>query len=317
MLDELDSFLDQSLSYTRTLVAQISPVLLYQQGLAAAIHWLAETIMPRHGLTVHVEAEDELPAETLNEEMRIMLFESVRELLFNVLRHSGADHATVTMRQRDGGLELAVIDAGRGFRSETAPLEGVDPHGFGLFSIRERMTLLGGHFQLSSSPGAGTRAVVWAPLTAREAEADEVLQPTVPAAPVSGPSPATRRGTSTRVLVVDDHAVVREGLMMMLGKEQGIIVVGEADNGRSALEMAERLAPDVVLMDVSMPEMDGIETTSQLTAQHEGIRVIGLSMYEDESIAASMREAGAVDYLCKGCSPEALVETISRACQPA
>ncbi len=97
---------------------------------------------------------------------------------------------------------------------------------------------------------------------------------------------------------------------MMLGKEDGIVVVGEADNGMDALEMAERLHPHVVLMDVSMPHMDGIETTQQLKARQNDIKVVGLSMHEDKSVAEAMRGAGASDYLCKGCSADILVQTI-------
>ncbi len=157
VLADVEQFLDESLVYTRSLMAQISPVLLYEHGLMPAIHWLAERIMPRHGLTVTVREEAELHAEALSEDVRIMLFQSVRELLFNVLKHAGVDRAEVIVRRSGEGLEIIISDMGAGFPHQTVPVDDVEPKGFGLFSIRERMTLLGGRFELVSTPGMGTR----------------------------------------------------------------------------------------------------------------------------------------------------------------
>ena len=314
LFDEIDGYLDQSLSYTRTLIAQISPVLLFEQGLVPALYWLAETVMPRHGLNVTVREMDDLPDEMLEEDVRIMLFESARELLFNVLRHAGTDHAEVRIARHDGGLALTVSDHGQGFVVNDARLEDAKLHGFGLFSIRERMGLLGGGLELTSTPGQGTTATLWTPLRL-EASTPVNLPPhtgTVDVKPVLDFGSGARSST-VRVLVVDDHAVVREGLMMMLGKEDDLLVVGEADSGHTALSLVPQVAPHIVLMDVSMPDMDGIEATAELTAQHPDVKVIGLSMYEDESVAASMRGAGAVDYLCKGCSAERLTDAINKA----
>ncbi|MEX0746264.1 MAG: response regulator transcription factor [Phycisphaeraceae bacterium] len=113
-----------------------------------------------------------------------------------------------------------------------------------------------------------------------------------------------------RVLVVDDHAVVREGLLMVLRRSPFIEVVGEAGDGHAALEQARRLNPDVVLMDVNMPGLNGLEATAALRAENDTAKVIGLSMYNDDEVANLMREAGASAYLSKGCSTEQLTQTI-------
>jgi DNA-binding NarL/FixJ family response regulator len=98
-----------------------------------------------------------------------------------------------------------------------------------------------------------------------------------------------------RVLFADDHKVMRQGLIRLVAGKPGILVVGEAANGREALEKVRLVKPDVVVMDISMPEMDGIEATRHIKAELPDVRVIGLSMHEDEHISQSLHEAGAED----------------------
>ena len=107
-----------------------------------------------------------------------------------------------------------------------------------------------------------------------------------------------------KVLIADDHAVVRNGLRMLLELEDDIVVAGEAENGRLAVEEATRVAPDVVLMDLTMPEVDGIEATRQLQEQCPRAKVLVLtSIVDDAQVLAAVR-AGAIGYLLKEASPE-------------
>jgi CheY-like chemotaxis protein len=115
---------------------------------------------------------------------------------------------------------------------------------------------------------------------------------------------------SIRVLLADDHAVVRDGLTRLLANEPGIEVVGQAADGIEVVQMALQLTPDIILMDVSMPYLSGVDVTRRLTQQLPGIRVIGLSMHRQEDIASAMTSAGAVAYLTKSMEPEALVAAI-------
>ncbi len=103
----------------------------------------------------------------------------------------------------------------------------------------------------------------------------------------------------TRVLIVDDHKILREGLRSLLDDAAEFEVVGEADNGRDALKLAKKLTPDIVLMDVAMSELNGIEATRQLVAMMPGIKVLGLSMHSDSRYVKRMLEAGASGYLLK------------------
>jgi DNA-binding NarL/FixJ family response regulator len=113
-----------------------------------------------------------------------------------------------------------------------------------------------------------------------------------------------------RVLVVDDHALVRRGFATLLAGEPDLTVVGEAANGQMAIELTRQLSPDVVLMDVNMPVMNGIEATRAIHAEFPMVRVIGLSVFEDPDQTAAMRHAGAVGYLHKNATAEALLAAI-------
>ncbi|MEI7814859.1 MAG: response regulator transcription factor [Coriobacteriia bacterium] len=117
----------------------------------------------------------------------------------------------------------------------------------------------------------------------------------------------------TRVLIVDDHYMVREGLKVFLSASDGIDVVGEAANGAEAVELCENLAPDVVLMDVMMPVMDGAEATSRIKAAFPSVEVIALTSFVEEDLVARTLDAGAISYLLKDSRPEPLLQAIADA----
>ena len=102
-----------------------------------------------------------------------------------------------------------------------------------------------------------------------------------------------------KILIADDHQIMREGLRSMLEKEPGIKVVGEAEEGRTTLRLARELAPDVIIMDVAMPDLNGIEATRQIVAEFPAIKVIALSMHDDRRFVLNMIKAGAKAYLLK------------------
>ncbi len=113
-----------------------------------------------------------------------------------------------------------------------------------------------------------------------------------------------------KVLICDDHQVVRQGLRTFLDLQDDIVVVGEAAHGGEAVALAERLAPDVVLMDIVMPTMDGIEATRRIKDLDLGIGVIALTSFAGDEQVLPMIEAGASSYLLKDVTPEDLVEAI-------
>lgn len=116
-----------------------------------------------------------------------------------------------------------------------------------------------------------------------------------------------------RLLLVDDQASVREGLRMLLALEPDIVVVGEAQGGQVAVEQARRLQPDVVLLDMVMPEMDGIATATALREVAPACAVVVLSLYDDATNRERARAAGAVAFLCKHSAAETLLSAIREA----
>ncbi|HOG17102.1 MAG: Oxygen regulatory protein NreC [Syntrophaceae bacterium PtaU1.Bin231] len=105
-----------------------------------------------------------------------------------------------------------------------------------------------------------------------------------------------------RVLLADDHNIFRDGLRTLIEKEAGMEVVGEAENGRKAIALAEKLLPNVIIMDVSMPDMNGIEATRKIVSAIPDVKVIALSMHSDRRFVLGMLEAGASGYLLKDCA---------------
>jgi NarL family two-component system response regulator LiaR len=119
--------------------------------------------------------------------------------------------------------------------------------------------------------------------------------------------------TSIRVLVVDDHAVVREGLRTFLRLQDGIEVVGEAGDGAEAVSEVQRLAPDVVLMDLVMPRLDGVEAMERIRAERAQTRVIVLTSFGDEEKLLPAVRAGAAGYILKSAEPREVVRAIRAA----
>jgi DNA-binding NarL/FixJ family response regulator len=115
---------------------------------------------------------------------------------------------------------------------------------------------------------------------------------------------------TTRVLIADDHTILRHGLSHSIGQEHDMEVVGEVDEGHKAVELARELTPDVVMMDISMPDLNGIEATRMIQRESPKTRVIALSMHSSKRYVREMFKAGAVGYLLKECEFEELIGAI-------
>ena len=161
-MEEIRRLIEESIRYTRSLVFELSPPILYELGFEPAMEWLAEHMGKQYGLAVAVEDDDN--PKPLDNEARVLLFRAVRELLFNVLKHSRASSARVCMRRAGEHLEVMVEDNGVGFPpGKPGDLSG-KIEGFGLFSIRERLNYFGGRMEIDSIPGEITRVILSLPL---------------------------------------------------------------------------------------------------------------------------------------------------------
>ena len=115
---------------------------------------------------------------------------------------------------------------------------------------------------------------------------------------------------STRILLAEDHAIVREGLRSMLEKQPDMEIVGETEDGRKAIELVKELMPDIVIMDISMPSLNGIDATRQITSEFPDVKVIALSIHANRRFVTDMLSAGAVGYILKECMFDELVRAI-------
>jgi signal transduction histidine kinase/ActR/RegA family two-component response regulator len=306
---EVEGLIDESILASRNLTAELSPPILHEAGLNAGLQWLARRMADKHGLFVELEVED---YECRSEQLKILLFESVRELLFNVVKHARTGSAEVSLRRVDDHLQVAVSDQGAGFDPNAMPAAGEAGRGLGLFAIRERLGFMGGTLQIQSAPGQGSRfilSVPVAPIEKVEPRAGGTL--VLPEADllISGYRDPARK---IRLMLADDHAVVRRGFAAMLGAEPDIEIVGEAADGLEAIELARKVLPDIILMDMSMAKLNGIEATRIIHNEFPEIRIIGLSMFEEVERAQAMRDAGAVQYVAKSGAGEALIAAIRK-----
>ena len=301
--------IDQSIAGSRTLIMELAPPILHDAGFEAGMHWLSRWMAEEYELAVDVSGT--MPPAPLPEDLRILLFHAVRELLVNIVKHARVKSAQVTMSPANGGLRITVSDEGHGFDAAVALAL---PRTFGLFNIQERLALLDGRLDIASKPGAGTTIGLYVPLPEPPPPRADLLS--APGMSSPGTATASRSsGNRIRVLVADDHSIIREGLLQMLSREADLDIVGEAQDGQDALDKAQALRPDVILMDVSMPRMSGLDATRHITSELPETRVIGLSMHAGAEMAAQMRAAGAKHYLEKDSPIEEIVAAIRAVAQ--
>ena len=343
-LEDLDKILDESLTYTRTLIADLAPPSLQEFGMLEALKWLREQ-MRSHGLSVTVRADIE--HINLPEDQSVLLFQSVRELLFNVIKHAQTNTALVAVGTLPTGeLQVTVKDSGVGFDVASVAARDSSATRFGLFSVSERMQAMGGRIEIESSPSRGTRVSMILPhwpsgdkssvLVVSDADVKyngtgEAHSPMARAQPdrqsdqaewgrnrneASGQAGTTNDDADTpsvRVMLVDDHTMVREGIKSILDHHKRITVIGEASDGLQAVSLAKQLQPDIVIMDVNLPVLDGIAATNEITKQCPDVKVIGLSVHEHPHLTEAIMKAGAVAFVSKGSVTEELYAAIERA----
>ncbi len=292
-LTNVKQLLEESIAKSRRLSHELSPPVLQHSNLSAALNWIAQYFKANFGLQVELKIEGTNPFE--NEQHKIFLFRAVQELLFNAVKHSGVKNASVALSVSNDCLSVTVSDQGRGI--DPTILDSKTPsHGFGLLSLRERARYIGGNLMIESAPEQGSRFTLTIPVSiSKKNEAHPYEANRQPDKPTQ--LECDIEAGIIRVLFVDDHKVMRQGLINLMGTQPNIKVVGEASNGREAIDQVRQLKPNVVVMDVSMPVMDGIEATRHIKSNWPDVRVIALSMVEDEHISRTMIEAGAESFV--------------------
>jgi len=325
IVKETEEVLNKALKFSRTLMAELSPPVLQEHGLPAGLKWLGEQMQSR-GLHVVVDIAD-AGDFVLSENTAVLLYQSVRELLTNVLKHANCNEAAVRLQKENGKLRIEIADNGTGFDVVVFPADykiTAMSSKFGLYSIRERMKALGGLFELASAPGKGTRVTLVLPVNGSARVPDQIsgLSEVAPDGHHSSgipteygevvPIPHEPVQQRIGVLLVDDHAMVRQGLRSLLDHYANIEVVGEACNGEEAVAAATALKPTIVLMDINMPKLNGIDATTAIKARFPDMIVIGLSVHAGGANEEAIIQAGASLLLTKEAAVDELYQAIER-----
>ncbi len=313
---QIETLLAQAVTATRSLATDLRPPVLNSGNLVKSLQWLAEWLWKRFDFSLKFTITEEVPQDALPDAHIVFLFETARELCFNIVKHAHVKEGRMTLQRLDQDrLCLTIADEGVGVDLERqAQYVAVEGGGLGLGAIRDRLSLIGGDLRLNSAVGQGFRVDIILPFAATTA---------------SLPHPARQRreesgrttmaglatGRKIRVMLVDDHTVVRDGLKMILHDEADIDVIGEAGDGEKAIKLAGKLLPDVIIMDVNMPKVTGIEATRRIKEEYPQIGIIALSINDDPGTTKAMLEAGACAYLNKSGSAEDVCGVI-RSCVP-
>ncbi len=270
---ELRELVVSTLQDVRRLAVELRPAALDDFGLVPAIERLRDLIGEQGDVSVDLRSE--LGDQRLPAEVETVLYRITQEAMTNVVKHADARHVRVHLSRVGSGVTLVVQDDGRGFDPD-----GVREGSVGLIGMRERIALLGGQPHDRVDRGRGH-------------DAD-----------CRGSDPVIR------VLIVDDHAVVRAGLRRLLDAETDIETVGEAPNADRAVFEALDGKPDVVLMDLVMPEKGGIEGMPAVLQAVPGTKVLVLSMQDDPRYVRAAFEAGASGYVLKEAADTEVVAAI-------
>lgn len=307
LIHQIEELTNESIESSRSFAVELNPHVLRDAGLITAMEWLARWVKDKNNLLVQVHAERNIKVPA--DDIKIVLFQSVRELLLNVVKHAGTNCAQIRLSSDENNICIEVIDAGKGFDVEILQKKA---SGFGLLHVFERLELLGGSIKVESALGKGSHFFLSAPAVLHENKPKALPFMNGKHDLEHDHDKSKNKEGAITVLVVDDHKILRQGLINMLTQKDNIKIVGEAEDGEEAIRLAGELMPDVIIMDVSMPKMNGIEATEQIKSRFSSIQVIGLSLHDSEDMEETIRRAGASAYIAKSGPLDQLVQTIKK-----
>jgi two-component system NarL family sensor kinase len=289
----------------RTLSYILHPPLLDECGLASAVHWYAEGFEKRSGIKLEVSIDADLPR--LPADAETTLFRVVQESLTNVHRYSGSSSAKIRISKNSKEVRLEIIDYGHGSKSGTAraKLDGAAPLGVGIPGMRERLHQLGGGLTVDFGTN-GTRVTATLPIKgAEEAESEESASRTSLSFTIRSAEDARRR-----ILIADDHELMRRGLRGLLESHDEWAVCGEAVEGTEAVRKSTELKPDLVIMDVNLPGLSGIDAALQIRREREAAKILFFTVHDSDEVIREIVEAGALGYVAKSRASQDLIEAV-------
>jgi two-component system, NarL family, sensor kinase len=297
----------------RTLSYLLHPPLLDELGLSSAAQWYMQGFQGRTGIHVDLEMDRDFPR--LKPESEVALFRVMQESLTNVHRYSGSEKALVTVHRKNGEFHLEVIDYGKGMTVEKlrSIVSGEAALGVGIQGMRERLRQLSGRLEIFSPQAGGTCVSAMLPASAlRQDPAEEMHNLNgSQTAKNSANREKVANGRKHRILIADDHEVLRRGVRTMLEAESNLEICGEAMNGQDVIQKALQLLPDLVILDINMPLMNGLAAMRRVLKNLPQMKVLIFSVHDSEQTIRESRAAGARGYVSKGRASQDLLRAVS------
>jgi PAS domain S-box-containing protein len=275
----------------RSLAMDLDSKVLADLGISPAARQYVDRLAVSTGMPIRLHVTGRV--RRLPADVERVAFRSLQETVNNALRHAGGTEIAAQLHFGTKTLRLTVQDNGRGFdvdaqrlnSKETAALGGT---ALGLPELHRQVKLIKGELLVESVPGQGAIVVLNLPIH--------------PA--------ATHERSKPRVLLVDDHEITRQGLRLQLAQSGEFTCIGEASDGISALHQVELHRPDLVLMDINLPTLGGIESTRQITRRFPHLGVVILTYYEEEVYLQQAFEAGARGYVLKRDESQHIIQAL-------
>jgi DNA-binding NarL/FixJ family response regulator/signal transduction histidine kinase len=287
-----------ALREVRRSIWNLQPGALAGRSLSEAIAAEARSLV-RDGIDATLEVSGS--PRDLAPPVEAALVRIAQEALTNARKHSGADTIVCSLDFSQASVTLRIDDNGQGFDSTVSRAHS-RAGGFGLTSMHERARLTGGELTVERRAGGGTTVVCTVPLGTGDPDT---------ATREHGSSHVSRKSARvTRIGLIDDHAVVREGLRRILGDVRGLSIVGDADDGFAGLALIESERPDVVLLDLQMPRMSGLQVLEGLRDRRLSTRAIVLTTYTQDEMVFQAIRLGARGYLLKDAGADELLRAI-------
>jgi signal transduction histidine kinase/ActR/RegA family two-component response regulator len=304
--------ISRAIDTSRSLSHELNPSFLYGNDLAGIAKKMIDKMAVDYGL--NIMATIKVKNGNIDENIKIFICRTLQELLLNCAKYAKSDQVFLEIIKVNNFLTLTMVDNGVGFDPLKLKISGGNDGGFGLFSIQERIEAMGGSFQVESSPNKGSRFVLNFPVISEDSDKEKKVK-SLDLLDIEFDNEheeEIKKNTAIKVMIADDHAVMRQGLASLLQNQPDIFIAGEASDGEQAVELALKLRPDVILMDVSMPVMSGMEATRRINIKAPEIVVIALSMHASEEVRKSMIDAGAREYLLKDRPASELLSAIKK-----
>lgn len=288
-LSDAQRMLQETHQQARSLALELNAKVLDDQGINSAARQYVTHLSATSGIDIHLHVIGHV--RRLSTAIEHMTYHSLQDVIANALHHADVTHIAVQIHFGAKWLRLAVQDDGHEFDAKSARAGG-NSTSPGLPELRRQVEALQGQFIMESMRDHGTQVTLSLPC-------QEVV---------------TSEKTRTRVLLVDDHEISRQGLRMMLAQSAEFTCIGEALDGLQALQQVELLCPDLVVMDVKLPRLSGIDAARQITRRFPHVHVAILSYYNDEAYLQQAFQAGAQGYLLKSDTGREIVAGLRAVC---